>query len=175
MNELRFPIGPFELPALVSASEKKTFTETISTFPERIATLTQGLDEATLGNTYRPGGWTIRQLVHHCADSHMNAYIRFKLTLTEDTPTIKPYEEAKWAEFDDYLLMPVKSSLAIIKGVHARWERLIESMSDEDFQSSYVHPEHGLHFRLDQALANYNWHCKHHLAHIELALYQDTT
>jgi hypothetical protein len=105
----------------------------------------------------------------------MNAFIRFKLALTEIEPTIKPYKEAKWAEFDDHLQMPVKSSLDIINGLHARWLKLLHSMRQNDFSRSYIHPEHGLHFRLDQALANYDWHCKHHLAHIEIALYQENT
>lgn len=175
MNNLRFPIGPFEFPEAVTASEIVSYTETISSFPDKIATLTQGLGDDTLSNTYRPGGWNIRQLVHHCADSHINAFVRFKLTLTEDKPTIKPYEEARWAELDDSLKMPVKISLDIISGVHARWATLLRSMSDDEYGRSYIHPDHGLHFRLDQALANYDWHCRHHLAHIELALYQEKT
>ncbi len=170
MNDLRFPIGPFECPESVLETEVSKMTATIASFPIEIQAVTHGLKEEELRRTYRPEGWNVRQLVHHCADSHMNALIRFKLALTEDQPTIKPYKEAKWAELDDTLNMPIQISLDLIRAVHARWTVLLKSMSNEDFKRSYVHPEYGQVFRLDQALANYDWHCKHHLAHIRIAL-----
>ncbi|MCL4155517.1 UNVERIFIED_CONTAM: hypothetical protein GTU68_024152 [Idotea baltica] len=167
---MRFPIGEFELPAQLSQSSREECMDTIASFAADIHSLTTRLNDTELAKTYRPDGWNIRQLVHHCADSHMNAFIRFKLALTEDKPSIKPYEEARWAELSDTLNMPIDDSLAIIKGVHSRWSVLLNTMDTADFERVYIHPEHGQLFRLDQALANYDWHCKHHLAHINIAL-----
>ncbi|NND93244.1 MAG: putative metal-dependent hydrolase [Flavobacteriales bacterium] len=170
MQELKFPIGSFDLPEEVQQAEIPAMIETIEVFPKVIYDLTQSLNHDELNEVYRPHGWNVRQLVHHCADSHMNALIRFKLALTEDKPTIKPYEEAKWAELIDTVNMPISYSLDIIKAVHARWTVLLKNMDQEDFARCYIHPEYGLLFRLDQALANYDWHCKHHLSHIRIAL-----
>jgi hypothetical protein len=125
----------------------------------------EGLTNEQLDTPYRFGGWTVRQVVHHVPDSHLNSYVRFKLALTEDTPTIKPYDEAAWARLADTATVETETSLALLESLHDRWVRLLESMSDADFKRSFLHPELGL-ARLDQNLALYAWHGKHHVAHI---------
>jgi uncharacterized damage-inducible protein DinB len=125
----------------------------------------QGLTGQQLDARYRPGGWTVRQVVHHVADSHLNAYIRFRLALTEDEPTIKPYDQAKWAELPDARTAPAETSLQLIDSLHQRWVVLLRSMSDADFARSFLHPERGV-MRLDTTLAMYAWHSRHHRAHI---------
>lgn len=127
------------------------------------------LSETTLELTYRPSGWTIRQVVHHCADSHMNAFIRFKLALTEDSPTVKPYREEFWAELPDILNLPIEPSLQILEGLHQRWATLLRSFGSREWMAGYIHPEHGKHVGLDEATGEYAWHCRHHLAHIRVA------
>ncbi|NNC83760.1 MAG: putative metal-dependent hydrolase [Flavobacteriales bacterium] len=169
IETLRFPVGRFQMPGVLSSEQRKQMTETIRAFPEKLEAMVSGLSEE-LDWRYRPEGWMIRQVVHHCADSHMNALIRFKLTLTEDSPTIRPYFEDRWAELTDTLDAPIRESLDILKGVHSRWSRLLGGMSDSDFAKHYVHPEYQNTYTLDQALANYDWHCKHHAAHIQQAL-----
>ena len=169
MNDLRFPIGEFAKPEHLNAKERIAMIKTIAEFPEVIADLTDSLTEA-LDWRYRPKGWMIRQVVHHCADSHMNALIRFKLTLTEDSPTIRPYLEHLWAELPDTLESELDHSYSIIQGVHSRWNTLLLHMSESDFQRTYHHPELDEGFTLDQSLANYDWHCRHHAKHIEQAL-----
>lgn len=169
MEELQYPIGKFVLPASVSASEIKNALEIISSFPDRIAQLTLPLDINQLNARYRPGGWTVRQVVHHCADSHINAYIRFKLALTEDHPVIKPYIQAKWAALSDSS-MGLDISIAILKGVHARWVHIMETMSETDWNRTFVHPEYYTTYQLRQSLINYAWHCEHHLAHVKNAV-----
>ena len=124
-----------------------------------------GLNEKQLDTPYRTGGWTLRQVVHHVADSHMNSVLRFKWALTEDNPTIKPYEEADWALLPDYR-MPVESSLKITEGVHLHWVALLDSFTEEQWNRSFVHPATGQSMQLKKALALYAWHCNHHLAHI---------
>jgi uncharacterized damage-inducible protein DinB len=133
--------------------------------PERLRAAVAGLDTAQLDTPYRQGGWTIRQVVHHVADSHANAYIRCKLALTEDWPTIKPYDEAAWANLADTRSLPVEISLSLIEALHVRWVALLESLSEEDFQKGYNHPALGRQ-NLATALALYEWHSRHHTAHI---------
>ncbi|MFZ9846607.1 MAG: YfiT family bacillithiol transferase, partial [Flavobacteriales bacterium] len=115
---------------------------------------------------YREMGWTIRQVVHHCADSHMNSLTRFKLTLTEDKPVVKPYWEDRWAELVDSKSMPISPSVQMLEGIHARWTVLLNSLSEQDLVKSFIHPEHGKEFRVDENIGVYAWHCNHHLAHI---------
>jgi len=170
LESLKFPFGPFELPKSHKPAEREDWINVVSNFPAKLRALTDSLSDAQLDLCYRPEGWNIRQLVHHCADSHMNAFVRFKLALTESTPTIRPYEEANWADQVDHHGVPISHSLDIISGVHYRWTVLLQSMSDNDFDRRYIHPEHGLEFSLWQALANYDWHCRHHMRHVELAL-----
>ena len=160
--DLRFPIGKFDLANYSSRSDN---LETIAELPLKLRTAVDGLSDQQLDTAYRPDGWTLRQTVHHIADSHMNSIIRFKLALTEDdAPTIRPYYEDRWAELADSKL-PVEVSLGIIDGVHARWSELLRNMSDADFAKEFVHPETG-NWTLERALALYAWHSQHHTAHI---------
>jgi hypothetical protein len=162
LSDLRFPIGQFSRPASSMAGIRAAHIQTLRLLPERLKAAVEGLDERQLDTPYRDGGWTVRQVVHHVADSHANAYIRFKLALTEDWPTIKPYEEAAWAELSDARWLPVGISLDLI---HTRWVSLLESLSDQDFHKGYVHPESGRQ-NLAQVLALYDWHSRHHTAHV---------
>ena len=133
--------------------------------PARFRAAVEGLDDTRLDTPYRPGGWTVRQVVHHVADSHQNAYVRFRLALTEEEPTIKPYDEKKWAELVDARTLPVDVSLQLIHALHHRWVELLSSLTDAEFTRRFRHPEVGL-MRLDTYLAGYAWHCRHHAAHI---------
>jgi hypothetical protein len=164
LNDLRYPIGRFSQPASSMADIRTAHIQTLRLLPERLKAATTGLDESQLDTPYRENGWTVRQLIHHVADSHANAYIRFKLALTEDWPTIKPYDQAAWAKLADSR-MPVGISLDLIAALHGRLVALLESLSDEDFQKGYVHPENGRQ-SLVQVLAMYDWHSRHHTAHI---------
>lgn len=158
----RYPIGEFDRADFTNRSEN---LRTIAELPAKVASAVAGLTDEQLDTPYRDGGWTVRQTVHHLADSHMNSLIRFKLALTEDeVPTIKPYYEDRWAELGD-MNLPVDVSLGLIKGIHTRWSALLDSMTDTDFQRLFIHPETG-EWTLDGALALYAWHSKHHTAHI---------
>jgi uncharacterized damage-inducible protein DinB len=164
-EDLRYPIGKFDKNFDPTPETRAAFIETISDLPVKLADAVKGLDEEQLDTPYRPEGWTLRQTVHHVADSHINSLCRFKLALTEDEPpTIRPYYEDRWAELADSK-MPVEVSLAIVEGVHRRWTALLESMTDEDFAREFIHPETGT-WTLDKVLALYAWHSRHHTAHI---------
>lgn len=162
--DLRYPVGRFTFTGADEASRAESIA-IIADLPARMRAAVQGLSDAQLDTRYRPDGWTVRQVVHHVPDSHMNAYTRFKLALTEDTPRIKPYEEGKWAELPDGRSGPLAPSLAILDGLHARWTLLLRSMRPEDFDRELDHPEHGK-ISLNRMLPLYAWHCRHHLAHI---------
>jgi hypothetical protein len=162
--DLRYPIGKFERPDTVTADQRTAWIGDIEATPARFREIVSGLNDEQLDTPYRPGGWTVRQVVHHVADSHMNSFIRFRLGLTEDEPTVKPYDEKRWAELCDSG-MPVDVSLQIIEALHRRWVVLLRGMSDADFSRTFRHPEMGS-FRLDSNLALYAWHGKHHEAHI---------
>ena len=162
VNDLRFPIGRFSAARITTTRAEQI--ETIRLLPLLLRAAVQDLSDAQLDTPYREGGWTVRQVVHHIADSHANAYIRIKLALTEANPTIKPYNEAAWAEQPDSRL-PVDSSLAITEGVHVRLTALLESLSDADFERTFQHPERGP-MTIAGNLAHYDWHSRHHLAHI---------
>ncbi len=164
-DELRFPIGPFSPPAASVPGIRAAHIETLRLLPERLRATVSDLSDSQLDTPYRDGGWTPRQVVHHLADSHSNAYIRFKLALTEDWPTVKTYEEAAWAELADSRRLPIDGSLAMIEALHGRWVVLLESLGEEDFQKGYNHPERGRQ-SLATALAMYAWHARHHTAHI---------
>ena len=158
----RYPIGQFNRD---DATSRREHIKTIAELPTKLAAAVDGLSDEQLDTPYRPEGWTLRQTVHHIADSHMNSMVRFKLALTEDeAPTIRPYYEDRWAELGDSK-MPVDVSLAIVDGVHRRWAFLLESFSDADFQREFIHPETG-RWTLEKALALYAWHSRHHTAHI---------
>ena len=163
-EDLRFPVGKFD--KSTAGPERRTeFIQTIADLPTKIAAAVNGLNEQQLDTPYRPDGWTVRQTVHHVADSHINSYVRFKLALTEsEPPTIVPYYEDRWAELADSKL-PIEVSLAIIDGVHQRWATLLDSMTDTDFNKIFKHPETG-DWTLESALAMYAWHSRHHAAHI---------
>ena len=166
LEKLRFPIGPFEKPADLNPEILASYIQDIESFPERLRMEVEGLSEEQLNTPYRPQGWTIRQVVHHCGDSHMNSLTRFKLALTEDSPTIRPYFEDRWAELADSRTMPIGPSLQFLAGLHARWVVLLKSLTGKDLQRKFIHPEHGREFRLDETIGMYAWHCNHHFAHI---------
>ncbi len=161
-NDLRFPIGKFDRDDATMSREDRI--KTIRELPDAITEAVDGLDEEQLDTAYRPGGWSVRQVVHHLADSHINSFCRFKLALTEESPTIRAYFEDRWAELPDSK-GPVESSLYVLRGVHARWTELVESMSDEDFRRKLEHPESGS-WDLDGMLSLYDWHSRHHTAHV---------
>lgn len=169
MNDahLRYPIGTFKTPDSIQPADLARWIATIADFPRALRKLVSPLTEQQLDTAYRIGGWTVRQVVHHCADSHLNAYVRFKLALTEDNPVIKPYEEARWAELPDSRL-PIGASLSLLDGLHERWSMLLSGLDGTQLQRTYTHPEHGKAFPLDEAIGMYAWHCAHHLAHVRL-------
>ena len=161
----RYPIGPFTFEGAVTAGRRTAWIDEIAGTPAALRTALAGLDEATLETPYRPGGWTVRQVAHHLPDSHLNAVGRFRLALTEDRPTIKPYDEAAWAELADARTAPVELSVQLLAALHERWVRLLRSLSAADFAREYVHPEGGP-VSLDRVLALYAWHGRHHVAQI---------
>jgi uncharacterized damage-inducible protein DinB len=163
--DLSYPIGRFEWPESVTPEMRARFIGEIEAAPSWYRAAVQGLTPTQLDTPYRPDGWTVRQVVHHVADSHLHSCIRFRLALTEDQPTIKPYDQAKWAELPDARTAPAETSLQLIDGLHQRWVVLLRSMSDADFARSFLHPERGV-MRLDTTLAMYAWHNRHHRAHI---------
>ncbi|MBX3283123.1 MAG: putative metal-dependent hydrolase [Acidobacteria bacterium] len=164
-DDLRFPIGEFDTNVVLTPAARKERIEVLRSLPERLAMAVDGLNDEQLSTRYRPGGWTLRQTVHHIADSHATSYTRFKLALTEDeSPTIHPYFEDRWAELADSSL-PVSISLTMLSGIHARWVALLESLTEADYQRAYIHPETGV-WTVEKALALYAWHSLHHTAHI---------
>jgi len=166
MTDLRFPIGPFTFAGDTLRSEQRQlFLAQIAETPARLREAARGLTAEQLDTPYRPGGWTVRQVVHHMPDSHLNSYVRCKLALTEDAPTIKPYDEARWAELPDSQTTPIEVSLALLDSLHERWMKLLYSLVPTDFARTFQHPERGL-VTLDNTLALYAWHGRHHVAHI---------
>ncbi len=163
-DDLRYPVGRFRPLTTSMPGERVAHIETLRLLPERLRAAVAGLNDAQLDTPYRDGGWTVRQVVHHLADSHANSFIRFKLALTEDWPTIKPYDEAAWAQLPDSRL-PIDSSLVFVDALHARLVSLLKALSEEDFQKGFVHPERG-RITLASNLAIYDWHSRHHVAHI---------
>lgn len=166
MEELRYPVGRFESPQAATSADRRVWMNEIAALPKRLGEALAGLTASELDSPYRPEGWTIRQVVHHIADSHMNAFIRFRLALTEDNPTIKPYAEAAWSELPDARTGDPAHSLAIIEGLHARWVTMAEAISEEGWSRTFYHPERKAALRLDAALAMYAWHSRHHLTHV---------
>ncbi|MEO3945441.1 YfiT family bacillithiol transferase [Gorillibacterium sp. CAU 1737] len=164
--DLRYPIGTFEWRGEVTVEQRKLWIQDIEVLPSLLAAEVNGLTDEQLDTPYREGGWTIRQVVHHLADSHLNSFARFKLALTEDNPTIRPYEEALWAEGADARLLPPDVSLRLLAALHERWAFLLQSLSDEEFSRTFYHPESGAVTRLDVNTGIYSWHGRHHLAHI---------
>jgi uncharacterized damage-inducible protein DinB len=165
MTDLRFPIGKLSYDGPLTIAQKEAALNDIAQTPEKLRTAVKGLSDAQLDTPYRSDGWTVRQVVHHVPDSHLNAYIRFKLALTEDEPTIKPYAEQRWAELADTKATPIEVSLTMLDSLHDRWVRLLHSLKSEDWKRTFRHPEQGL-VTLDKSLAMYSWHGRHHVAHI---------
>lgn len=165
MPDLRYPIGTFVKPDSLTPAERTAAIQVIAEAPAHFREAVCGLNESQLDTPYRDGGWTVRQVVHHVPDSHLNAYIRFKLALTEDSPTIKPYDESAWASLPDTASTRVETSLTMLDALHERWTNLLQSMKPADFGRTLVHPERGP-LSLDQMLAMYAWHSRHHAAHI---------
>jgi uncharacterized damage-inducible protein DinB len=165
MTDPCYPIGRFAPDANPTPETRARHMEAIASLPGRMRQAVAGLKESQLDTPYRDGGWTVRQVLHHVPDSHLNAYVRFKLAVTENTPTIKPYDEAAWARLRDSELTPVEVSLTLLESLHARWTVLLRSLAAEDFQRTFIHPESGPH-DVDWLLALYSWHGNHHLAHI---------
>ena len=163
--DLRYPIGQFKCTGPNTPEQRVQLIDDITATPHRLRNAVQGLNEQQLNTPYRDGGWTVQQVVHHVPDSHMNSYIRFKLALTEDEPTIKPYDEAKWADMVDGRSAVIEPSLQLLDGLHQRWTILLQSLSSEDVKRRFTHPELGL-VSIDQYIALYAWHGKHHVAHI---------
>ncbi len=167
-DALRYPIGKFSVPSSITATHITEWIESIEAFPASLRTVVAGMSEAQLDTPYRPGGWTVRQVIHHVADSHMNSYIRFKWTLTEDKPTIKAYEEKDWAELPEAKHAPVEISLALIESLHKRWVMVLKQLGEAELARSFVHPESGRSLQLDWMIALYAWHGQHHLGHVKL-------
>lgn len=169
MSDLRYPIGDFEWtqPATEehSAKDRARYTDVLAKLPGHMRTAVQGLGAEQLDTPYRPEGWTVRQVVHHVPESHMNAYIRFKLALTEEQPQIKTYNEAEWAKLPDNSVTPIEVSLQLLAALHSRWVDVLQNMRPSDFGRTLYHPERGV-LTLDRMLALYAWHSAHHLAHI---------
>jgi len=162
----RYPVGKFDRSnAPHTADERRAFIDQIAAVPARMREAVAGLSDAQLDTTYRDGGWTARQVVHHVPDSHMNAYTRVKLALTENEPTIRPYDEAAWAKLNDVRDTPVAVSLTLLEALHDRWVRILRALTDADFSKTLLHPEHGV-MTLDSLIAMYAWHGRHHVAHI---------
>jgi hypothetical protein len=166
-TDLRYPIGKFNRQEPITPDRREEFIRILEEAPARYRQAVKSLSAGQIETPYRPGGWTVRQVVHHVADSHMNAYIRLKLALTEENPTIKPYEEDKWAELGDTSGTPVEVSLVLLENLHIRMVNLLRSMSESDWQRTYLHPESG-QTGLQTVVGLYAWHSNHHLAHIGL-------
>jgi uncharacterized damage-inducible protein DinB len=164
-SDLRYPVGRFQPPSGIKAAQRAAWMIEVEALPPKLAAAVADLDDGQLDTPYRPGGWTVRQVIHHVADSHANCYVRFRLALTENAPVIKPYEESLWAELPDAKSAPIKASLTLLASLHQRWLVLLRSLDDQSFARVYVHPENG-ETRLDKALGLYAWHGEHHLAHI---------
>jgi len=165
MSDLRYPIGKFTFDGSPTEQARNKFIDDIEQAPAILRAAVQGLSPEQLDTPYRPGGWTVRQVVHHIPDSHLNAYVRFKLALTEDEPTIKPYHEDRWAELQEARTAPIEISLALLESLHKRWVLVLRSIKPENWKRAFRHPELGV-VSLEKNLALYSWHGRHHVAHI---------
>jgi hypothetical protein len=163
--DLRYPIGPYEPKTALTVDERNLAISQIAELPKQMREAVGGLSGGELDTPYRPGGWTVRQLAHHVPDSHMNAYVRMKLALTENEPTIKPYEEGLWANLGDSRETPVEVSLSLLEFLHLRWDFLLRSLQSGDFARRLIHPASGV-MTVDNVLHHYAWHGRHHVAHI---------
>ena len=169
LEALKYPVGPCSYRPSANAEERRAWIDELAACPANLRAAVAGLDARQLDTPYRSGGWTVRQVVHHVPDSHLNAYVRFKLALTEDTPVIKPYDEAAWAKLADTAATPIEVSLDLLERLHTRWVVLLEAMTETDFARRFHHPESGTMspaMSLDTYLSGYAWHSRHHVAHI---------
>lgn len=162
---LQYPVGRFTVPDQITGAMRRDAIEEVAATPSAMRAAVAGLGADALETPYREGGWTVRQVVHHVADSHMHAYVRFKFALTEAAPTIRPYDEAAWAILPDVAAVPVEVSLSLIDGIHARWVACMRALDDAAFARHFLHPEMGPQ-RLDLSLLRYAWHGRHHVAHV---------
>ena len=165
MDDLRFPVGKFHHEGSVNDQQKQAFLDEIEQTPANLRAAVGGLSDSQLDTPYRPDGWTVRQVVHHVPDSHLNSYVRFKLALTEEEPTIKTYAEDRWAELSDTKATPIEVSLVLLESLHHRWVRLLRSLTPDEWKRRFRHPELGP-MTLEKTLALYAWHGRHHVAHI---------
>lgn len=163
--DLRFPIGRFQPETNLTPARRSALLRIVAETPEKLREAVRGLSPEQIDTPYRPGGWTVRQVVHHLPDSHLNSYVRFKLALTEDRPVIKPYEEDRWAELADSFNTPVEVSLTLLESLHVRWVNLLRALPEADWERTFLHPQNG-EMPLTQVLALYAWHGAHHVAHI---------
>ncbi|MDM1294112.1 putative metal-dependent hydrolase [Sphingobacterium sp. N143] len=166
LEKLRYPIGRFAIPDSIDRQLLGDWIKTIADFPARLKSEVNDLTDTALEKKYRPDGWTIRQVIHHCADSHMNSFIRFKLALTEEHPIIKLYEEDLWAELPDTKNSPIESAIKLLEGLHERWEILLKSLTEEQLERAFIHPATKRLITLKVNVGLYAWHCNHHLMHI---------
>ncbi|WP_025141708.1 YfiT family bacillithiol transferase [Pedobacter jeongneungensis] len=166
LEQLKYPIGQFAMPDIFDQKQIDTWISEIEALPGQIKTATENLTNEELNQTYRPGGWTLRQVVHHIPDSHINAYIRFKQAVTEDIPVIRPYYEERWAETEEAKNGDIKLSVDLLTGLHQRWVVFLKTLKVGDYQRKYIHPAHNKELTLANMLGMYAWHGKHHLAHI---------
>ena len=165
MQDLRYPVGQFDMQGTITEGQRRAFISEIAEAPARLRSAIEGLSTEQLDTPYRPDGWTVRQVVHHLPDSHLNSYVRFKLALTEDEPLIRTYDEHRWAQLADGRTAPVEISLPLLESLHRRWVLLLSSLTEADFARSFRHPEWGV-VSLDKAAGLYAWHGRHHVAHI---------
>lgn len=170
MEKLKYPIGKPEIPNNISSENIAKWIETIEDFSKRLNKLVSDLSEEQLDTPYREEGWTIRQVIHHCADSHHNSYTRFKWALTEDKPVIKAYFEDRWAELFDSKTAPIQLSLDTLKALHAKWTYFLKRLTQDDLNKSFIHPDGNEEVSLKENIGIYAWHCNHHYAHIEQLL-----
>lgn len=166
LEQLKYPIGKFQAPEIYSAAYLSAKIEEIASFPERLRAVVTNLIEEQLDTNYRNEGWTVRQVIHHCAESHMNCYIRIKWALTENNPVIKSYDENLWSALDDSIQMPIQPSLSILDGLHYRLAYIMQNLSTTDLEKSFIHPENGTTIKVKEIIGTYAWHSNHHLAHI---------
>ena len=166
-EEIRYPIGKVKLPEVITEQDIKTWISVLEETPEKLKYLVRNLNEKQLDTPYREGGWTIRQVLHHLVDSHMNSYIRFKWTLTEEEPVIKAYFEDRWADLPDTKDAPVDLALQALEALHAKWTYLLQGLSSDQLKRCFIHPESNSKVSLEQNIGIYAWHSEHHIAHIE--------
>lgn len=170
LYSLRFPIGEFERPVSPTSEQIAAWIDDIEQFPDRVELLMQNLNATQKNWPYRPGGWNIKQVVHHCSDSHINSIVRFKLALTEDTPTIRPYFEDRWVKLPDAFDNDLTDVLMLLTGLHRKWAVLLKNLTPEQLERTFIHPEHEQPLTVAINIALYAWHCNHHLAHIQQAI-----